>query len=101
MGANEILNLRQAFDEEQATALASFFDANLAAKADVEKVRADLTVEIEKVRADLLAQIESVRAKLKTDIAETKADLTKTILTVQVGGVISIGLMIALAWIFG
>ena len=90
MGAVEILNLRQAFDEEQASALASFFDANLASKADLERVRADLTVELEKLRGEL-----------KKDIAETKADLTRTILTVQVGGVISIGLIIALVRIFG
>lgn len=106
MGAVEILNLRQAFDERQSNAIAQFFDTNAASKRDIEGLR----LEIEKVRGELKIEIEQLRSELKLDITEVRreieqlsaetekmrADLTGTILRVQVGGVISIGLIIAL-----
>ena len=122
MGAVEILNLRQAFDERQSAAIAQFFDANAATKrdieevrleiekvrAEIEKVRSDLGTGIEKVRADLSVEIESVRAELKADIAgvrrdieQVRADLAEKLLRYQVGGVVSIGVIIALVRILG
>ena len=120
MGAVEILNLRQAFDEKQSNAIAQFFDANAASKRDIEelhleieKVRAEtaqVRVEVEKVRAE----IEKVRAELKVDIAEVRgevekvrsevekvrAELSDKMLRYQIGGVVSVGLIIALVRVF-
>lgn len=79
MGAVEILNLTQAFDDKQSEAIARFFDANAAAKKDIEAVR----LEIEKVRADLKSDIEAVRADLKSNIEAVRTDVEKLRLEVQ------------------
>lgn len=104
MGAIEILNLGEAFDEKQSRAIAQFFDSNAATKRDIEEVkleienvRAELKGDIEKVRAEL----EIARAELKSDIEKVRADLADKMLRYQIGGVISIGLIIALVRVFG
>jgi len=46
-------------------------------RLEVEKVRADLTKEIEKVRADLTKEIEKVRADLTVQVARSQATQTR------------------------
>ena len=96
MGAVEILNLTQAFDDKQSEAIARFFDANAAAKKDIEAVR----LEIEKVRADLKSDIEAVRTdveklrlEVQRDLEAVRKDLAEKMLRYQVAGVISLAII--------
>jgi hypothetical protein len=65
MSATAILNLSKAgFTEAQVTALAEYFDSQMATKADVaelkfdiEKLRADMEVKIAEARADTIKRV--------------------------------------------
>jgi len=84
MSATAILKLSQAgFTDDQVTALAEYFDAQMATKTDV----AELKYDIEKVRADLSAEIARLRADLSAEIARVRADLELKIagLDVKIG----------------
>ena len=65
------------FTERQAETLAdeqvALLNANLATKADIAAVKADIA----KVRAELKGDIAKVQAELKGDIAKVQADLLK------------------------
>jgi DNA-binding transcriptional regulator YiaG len=86
MSATAILKLSQAgFTDAQVTALAEYFDPQMATKADVgelkydiEKVRADLSMEIEPVRADLSVEIARLRTDLELKIASLDAKIGET-----------------------
>ena len=83
------------FTERQAEALASeqvqLLNANLATKADLATVQADLEAKITSVQADLEAKITSVQANLEVKIASTKSDLLKWMFAALIaqGGVIA------------
>jgi hypothetical protein len=101
MGATEILNLREAFDAKQSEAIARFFDSNAATKRDVEEVRleigrlrSEVNGEIEKPRFELKGEIEKLRFELKSDFEKMRADLADKMLRYQIGGVISIAIIL-------
>ena len=77
MSATAILNLSKAgFTEAQVTALAEYFDSQMATKADVAELKLEIEkvrAEIEKVRADLEVRI----AGVEIQIADAKADIIK------------------------
>ncbi len=85
MSATAILKLSQAgFTDDQVTALAEYFDEQMATKADIAAIEADiaelkteLKYDIEKIRADLSSEIARVRADLELKIADAKADTIK------------------------
>ena len=52
-----------------------FADTRVAAKADVDSVRKDLSAEIALVRRDLSAEIESVRKDLSAEIESVRKDV--------------------------
>jgi predicted nucleic acid-binding Zn-ribbon protein len=59
---------------------AEIFDAireNVATKADLAELRAELKSDIAAVRAELKSDIAAVRAELKSDIAASKAEVLK------------------------
>ena len=67
------------FTERQAEALANeqvqLLNANLATKADIANVQADLEAKIANVQASLEARITNVQANLEVKIANVQADL--------------------------
>jgi hypothetical protein len=79
MSATAILNLSKAgFTEAQVTALAEYFDSQMATKADI----AELKFDIEKLRADM-----------EVKIAEAKADTIKWVaglLTAQGAAIVAL-----------
>src|SRR5580692_11021770 len=88
MSATALLNLSKAgFTDAQVTALAEYFDSQMATKDDVaelklesEKVRSEIEKvrwEIEKVRSELKLDIAKVRSDLEVKIADTKAETVK------------------------
>ena len=50
---------------------------HMATRADIERVRADLSAEIQRVRADLSAEIERVRADLTADTERLRAEVAR------------------------
>ena len=74
MSATAILNLSKAgFTEAQVTALAEYFDSQMATKADI----AELKFDIEKLRAEVATDLAKLPADLEVKIAEAKADTIK------------------------
>jgi len=74
------------FTEAQVTALAEFFDSQMATKTDIAELKAELKYDIEKVRADLSIEIARVRgdlelriAGLDVKIADAQADTIKSV----------------------
>jgi len=85
MSATAVLNLSKAgFTDAQVTALAAYFDAQMATKGDIAEIKleiADVKLEIERVRSDLSVEIERVRSNLSVEIAKVRSDLE-----VKIGG---------------
>ena len=83
MSATAVLNLSKAgFTDAQVTALAEYFDSQMATKediatlhAEIERVRADLSRDIEQIRTDLGRDIEQVRTDLSRDIALSRSEV--------------------------
>ncbi len=74
MSATAILNLSKAgFTEAQVTALAEYFDSQMATNADI----AELKFGIEKLRAEVATDLPKLGADLEVKIAEAKADTIK------------------------
>ncbi|MGA8399616.1 MAG: hypothetical protein WB697_06985 [Stellaceae bacterium] len=81
MSATAVLNLSKAgFTDEQVTALAEYFDPQMATKADIAELKRD----IEQIRADLGRDIAAVRGDVDlkisgvaVTIAEVKAETIK------------------------
>ncbi len=82
------------FTERQAETLAdeqvALLNANLATKADIAavkadiaKLRAELKADIAKLRAELKGDVAKVRAEFKGDIAKVQAELKADIATVK------------------
>jgi phage shock protein A len=79
MTASAILKLQRAgFTEEQVEALATYFDEQLATKADLAAAEARLESTIEQVRGELKA----VEARLETKIEQARADTIKWVIGV-------------------
>ncbi|HZK91272.1 MAG TPA: hypothetical protein VFC56_14095 [Stellaceae bacterium] len=81
MSASAVLNHSKAgFTDAQVTALAEYFDSQMATKGDIAELKldiADVKLEIEKVRSELKLDIEKVRSDLDVKIADTRTDLIK------------------------
>jgi hypothetical protein len=101
MSATAILRLKSAFNDQQAEALAGLFDEHLATKTDIEGLRESTRLEIEKLRADLDHKLEMLRADVQRDLAKNEAHVAQTIMRYQVGGVLSIGVLLALFRVIG
>ncbi|HYD38598.1 MAG TPA: hypothetical protein VEA60_13360 [Allosphingosinicella sp.] len=64
MAMTRILRLKPAFTDQQAEALASLFDEELATKADLERLRLELKADVEKLRLEVERDIKSAEARL-------------------------------------
>jgi hypothetical protein len=74
MSATALLNLSKAgFTDAQVTALAEYFDSQMATKDDVSELKLDF----EKVRSELKLDIEKVRSDLEVKIVDSKAETIK------------------------
>jgi hypothetical protein len=91
MSAIALLNLSKAgFTDAQVTALAEYFDSQMATKDDV----AELKLEIEKIRSELRLDIEKVRSDLEIKIADTRAELIKWVVGLAIAqGAAIVGLV--------
>lgn len=74
MSATALLNLAKAgFTDAQVTALAEYFDSQMATKDDV----AELKLDIEKLRSELKLDIEKIRSDLEIKIADGRTETIK------------------------
>jgi len=99
-----IFELRPAFSEEQARALARLFDEQLATKEGLETTRLSLLAEVEKVRVEMRHDFEKLEASNKYSLEQLrisserdiKSAETRIIMWVVAQGVAVVGLIVAL-----
>jgi hypothetical protein len=98
MSAIALLNLSKAgFTDAQVTALAEYFDSQMATKGDIAELKlemADVKLEIERVRSGLSIEIAQVRSDLEVKIADTRAELVKWVVGLAIAqGAAIVGLV--------